>query len=422
MARFDYDIGIIGAGAAGLTIASGSAQLGARTLLIEKEPQLGGDCLHYGCVPSKTLIQSAKIYHQAQHTHRYGLPRASIEAVNMQHINQRIQEVIQTIQHHDSVERFCGLGAHVRFGSPRFTDEHCIDLGGQKISARKWVIATGSSPAKPVVKSLESIPYITNKDLFSLPSLPDSMIVLGAGPIAIEMAQAFSRLGSKITVVQRSGQILSKEDKDLADILQKKLEQEGIRFYLNASVVDAGQANNQSWIEISQDKNERKRLEAAEVLLAQGREVNIRELGLSNIGVLYDQHGIRVDRRMRTSQKHIFAAGDVTGTYQFTHAAGYEGSIVVSNAIFHLPRKVNYTWMPWCTYSAPELASIGMNEKRAQAAGIDYTVLTEQFSNNDRAQAEGQTVGSLKLLLNKKKTPLAYKSLAPMQVNSSLSG
>ena len=413
MSRFDYDIAVIGAGAAGLTITSGAAQLGARTLLIEREPNLGGDCLHYGCVPSKTLITSAGVYHQTRQTSRYGLPQAAIAPVDMQQVNQRIREVINTIQHHDSVERFCGLGAHVRFGSPQFTDEHTIDLDGRTITARKWVIATGSSPAGPAVEALKNIRCLTNKDLFSLPALPESMLVLGAGPIAIEMAQAFCRLGCKVSVVQRSGQILSKEDKDMADLLQRELEQEGIQFYLDATVVDATQDGNRSLITITRKQGPPLQLEAAAVLLAQGRQANVHGLGLSEIGVSHTARGIQVDRRMRTSRKHIFAAGDVTGAYQFTHAAGYEGSIVVSNAVFHLPRKADYTWMPWCTYSSPELASIGMNEKRAQAAGVAYSVISEQFSNNDRALTEGSAAGMLKLLLDKKSKPIGVQILGP---------
>ena len=204
MSSFDFDIAIIGGGAAGLTITAGAAQLGARTLLIEKESALGGDCLHYGCVPSKTLIKTAQVYHQIKQAEKFGLPAADIGLVQYRDVAARIQDVIATIQAHDSVERFCGLGAQVEFGAPEFLDEHAVRLNGNTISAKQWVIATGSSPAPPRLDALNNISYLTNKEIFSLDELPASMIVLGAGPIAMEMAQAFNRLGTRVQVVQRS--------------------------------------------------------------------------------------------------------------------------------------------------------------------------------------------------------------------------
>ncbi|WP_028585708.1 dihydrolipoyl dehydrogenase family protein [Desulfogranum mediterraneum] len=413
MSTFDYDIGIIGGGAAGLTITAGAAQLGARTLLIEKEPLLGGDCLHYGCVPSKTLIKSAHVYHQIKEAERYGLPTAAIGPVNFRSIAARIQEVISTIQVHDSVERFCRLGAQVGFGQAEFVDEHTVLLDGSRRSAKYWVIATGSEPAPPRVKCLTEIEMITNRDIFSLDELPGSMIVLGAGPIAMEMAQAFNRLGTQVSVIQRSAQILSKEDRDMADTVMAAMEEEGVRFFLGATVLAASQKGGRRRIEFSTGDGSRHQLEADQVLLAQGRTPNTRDLGLERIELAHDLRGVTVDRRLRTSHRHIFAAGDITGSYQFTHAAGYEGGIVVSNAIFRLPRKTNYTWLPWCTYTDPELASVGLNERRARALGIDYTVWSEEFAANDRALAEGATRGKLKLLLDEREKPIGVQIAGP---------
>ncbi len=412
MSKFDYDIAVIGGGAAGLTTASGAAQLGAKTLLIEKEPSLGGDCLHFGCIPSKTLIHSAKLYHNMQQGERFGLPVISPPAVDFSKVAERIQSVIDVIQVHDSVERFNKLGVEVQFGSPQFNDEHSVTLGSKKISAKSWVIATGSSPAPPRVPCLNNIAYITNKEIFTLSTLPKSMLVLGAGPIAIEMAQAFKRLGSDVTVIQRSAQILSKEDKDMADGVMQKLEEEGIRFFLNATVTNASEQGSMKELHIQCGETETI-LTADTVLLAQGRSPNVENLGLSAIDLEYTNRGIVVDQRMRTSHKHIYAPGDINGAFQFTHAAGYEGGIVVSNAIFHLPRKINTKWMPWCTYTEPELASIGMNEKAATTAGLSYTVLTEQFGENDRALTEGKETGQLKLLLDAKEKPLGVQILGP---------
>ncbi len=415
MANYDYDMGIIGGGAAGLTIASGAAQLGAKTLLIEKEDRLGGDCLHYGCVPSKTLIKSARVYQQMKNAHVFGLPDITPGPVDFSRVRERIESVISGIQKHDSEDRFCRLGVKVEFGQPEFVDEYQVRLPGQTVSAAKWVIASGSSPAPPPYAGLEKINYLTNKELFSLESLPSSMIILGAGPIAMEMAQAFNSLGTRVEVIQRSGQILSKEDQDMADMVMHNLQQEGVIIHLHASVMaieDAG--NRRPRITISTKGDETPvQLEAETLLVAMGRRANLEGLGLENIGVDFSPKGLTVDKRLRTRHKHIYAAGDVTGTYQFTHAAGYEGGIVLSNAIFHLPRKVDYSTMPWCTYTHPELASIGMNVKAARAAGIEYSEWSENFQNNDRSLAEGNQSGLIKMLLDAGGKPLGVQIAGP---------
>lgn len=413
MATYDYDIGIIGGGAAGLTVASGAAQLGAKTLLVEKEKELGGDCLHFGCVPSKTLIRTAQAYHTIKNSQAFGLPSVEIPPVDFTKVKERIQSVIATIQKHDSEERFCSLGAKVQFGEPSFVDEHAVRLNGEIVSAKTWVIATGSSPDSPPIEGLDKTPYITNKEIFSLDRLPESMIILGAGPIAAEMAQAFCRLGTKVSVVQRSGQILTKEDKDMADELMQVLAAEGVTFHLNTSVLGVRDLGGQKEVSVKDKEGKTTNLTAERILVAMGRDPNIRGLNLEGIGVEFDRKGVKVDERMRTSQKHVYAAGDVTGKFQFTHAAGYEGGIVVSNAIFHLPRKANYTFLPWCTYTDPELASIGMNEKAAKEAGIEYSVFTEPFKANDRSLAEGERVGNIKMLLDKSQKPIGVQILGP---------
>ena len=413
MAEFDYDIGIIGGGAGGLTVAAGAAQLGAKTLLVEKEPLLGGDCLHYGCVPSKTLIKTAHVYHLMKSAREFGLPALEIPPVDFQQVAKRIQSVITTIQKHDSEERFCTLGAKVVFGEPSFLDEHAVQLNGNRVSAKNWVIATGSSPGIPPIEGLDGTPHITNKEIFSLDRLPESMVVLGAGPIATEMAQAFCRLGTKVHVVQRSGQILSREDRDMADGVMELLRKEGVAFHLNASVQKTRDLGNEREVTFKNEEGETVHLKAERILVALGRTPNVDDLNLDGIGVKTNSRGVIVDNRMRTSQKHIYGAGDVTGAYQFTHAAGYEGGIVLSNAIFHLPRKANYTFLPWCTYTDPELASIGMNEKRAREAGLEYSVWTEAFEDNDRSLAEGQRAGKIKMILDDKEKPLGVQILGP---------
>jgi pyruvate/2-oxoglutarate dehydrogenase complex dihydrolipoamide dehydrogenase (E3) component len=413
MPKYDFDIGIIGGGAGGLTVASGASRFGAKTLLIEKEKELGGDCLHYGCVPSKTLIRTAHVYHMMKNAPRFGLPAVDIKPVDYRDVARRIQYVIGAIQKHDSEERFCKLGVKVEFGNPEFIDEHSVRVNGKNYSASKWVIATGSSPAIPPIEGIYQTSCITNKEIFSLDSLPRSMAVIGAGPIAIEMAQAFCRLGTRVFVIQRSGQILSKEDKDMADIVMNVLSAEGIVFHLNAELVSVKEFGAEKEVVIRNKDGDTESIRAEQVLVALGREANVSGLRLENISLDFDRKGIRVDNRMRTNHPHIYAVGDVTGAYQFTHAAGYEGGIALSSAILHLPRKADYTFLPWCTFTDPELASIGMNEKRAKEAGIEYSVWTEQFSANDRGLAEGEEVGQVKLIIDNNGDPVGAQILGP---------
>lgn len=412
MPNYDFDIGILGGGAAGLTVASGAAQLGAKTLLIEKEGRLGGDCLHYGCVPSKTLIMTAKVRRLISRARQFGLPELETAQVDFKAVAARIQSVIGAIQKHDSVERFCKLGAQVEFGDASFTDEYSIRLGAKTYSAKNWVIATGSSPSVPPIDGLDKTPYITNREIFSLDRLPSSMIFLGAGPIAAEMAQAFCRLGSKVTVIQRSGQILGREDKDMADELMKIMEAEGVIFHVKAEIVKVRDLGTEREVVIRK-AGEKLRLHAESIVVAMGRDANVSGLGLEKIGLEFQSKGIEVDRRMRTNFKNIFAAGDVTGLYQFTHAAGYEGGIVVSNAIFHLPKKADYTFLPHCTYTDPEFAVVGLTETAAREKGLDYSVWTEEFRTNDRSLAEGEEAGKIKLVLDEKDRPAGVQILGP---------
>jgi pyruvate/2-oxoglutarate dehydrogenase complex dihydrolipoamide dehydrogenase (E3) component len=411
MSLQDYDIGIIGGGSAGLTIAAGAAQFGAKTLLIDKDDKLGGDCLHYGCVPSKTLIKTAHVHHLMKNASSFGLPRHEIGPVDFRDVSYRIKSVIATIQKHDSVERFCGLGVKVQFGNVTFKNERTVSLNGKDITAKNWVIATGSSPAIPIVEGLEQTPYMTNRDIFYLDRLPKSMIVLGAGPISTEMAQAFCRLGTEVTVIQRSGQILGKEDRDMADAVMQTLVAEGVKYYLNTAIISVKDLGSEREVRVKSKDGTSEAIRAEAILVALGREPNLKGMGLENAGVQHDGKGLKLDSRMRTTQKHIFGAGDVTGTYQFTHAAGYEGGVVLTNAILHLPRKVDYTFLPWCTYTDPELASIGMNETVAKEAGLKYSIWTEEFRMNDRALAEGEGLGRIKLVLDEKDKPLGVQIL-----------
>lgn len=413
MADYDFDMGVIGGGAAGLTVTAGSAQLGAKTLLVEKENKLGGDCLHFGCVPSKTLIKSAQVYHQMKHAVDFGLPAVQVPPVDFTRVARRIKSVIDIIQAHDSKERFCRLGARVEFGDPEFIDEHSIRLNGKTVTAGKWVIATGSAPAVPPIKGLDRTPFLTNRDIFYLNHLPESMIILGCGPVGCEMGQAFNRLGAKVHLVDLGNQILAKEDKDMADTVMQVMATEGVSFHLNASIDAVREIDGLKEVTITDNSGKTSRLKAQAILAATGRKPNIAGLGLDAIGVATGRQGIVVDDRLRTFHKHIYAAGDVAGGYQFTHAAGYEGGIVISNAVFRIPRRTDYTFLPWCTYTDPPLGSIGINEKGAKSAGIGYSVWTEEFKNNDRSLAEGESTGKIKLLLDKKEKPIGVQIVGP---------
>jgi pyruvate/2-oxoglutarate dehydrogenase complex dihydrolipoamide dehydrogenase (E3) component len=413
MPTYDFDMGILGGGSAGLTVASGSAQLGAKTLLIEKEEKLGGDCLHYGCVPSKTLIKTANVYHSMKNAKEFGLPEVEVPPVDFREVSKRIKSVIDIIQKHDSEERFCSLGAKVEFGEAAFIDEHTVKLNGKNISAKNWVIATGSSAVVPPIYGLDETDYITNKDIFYLDHLPKSMIILGGGPIGTEMGQAFNRLGTKVIIVDRAYQILGKEDKDMADGVMNVMISEGVEFHLGASIEAVKDLGNVKGVIIKDRNLKVVKLMAETILVAMGRKANIDELGLEDIGIKLNRRGIQVDKKLKTNHKHIYAAGDVNGGFQFTHAAGYEGGVVISNAIFHIPKSANYKYLPWCTYSDPELASIGMNEKAAQEAGINYSVWTEAFKDNDRSLAENEKIGKIKMILDEREKPIGVQILGP---------
>jgi len=415
MADYEYDLGILGGGAAGLTVAAGAAQFGAKAILIEKAPKLGGDCLHSGCVPSKTLIRTAGVWSQARRAAEFGLPNLDLPPVDLGAVMGRVRSVIETIQEHDSPERFCGLGAEVRFGAPRFLDDHTVELDGQKVTARSWVIATGSRPALPPVEGLAETPHWTNETVFSQTTLPPRLLVLGGGPIGLELAQAFQRLGSRVTVVEFLDQILGPEDADVAAILRSRLEAEGMEILTGTKAVKAERLGDGVRLTVApaHGDGEDKTLDAEALLVATGRRPNVEDLGLEAAGVEVTPRGIPTDARLRTNVKHIYACGDVNGQLPFTHVAGYEGGIALTNSVLHLPRKADYAKVPWCTYTDPEVASVGLNEKRAEKEGVEYRVLTEDFAANDRALAEGEPLGKIKVLVDGKGKVLGCQIIGP---------
>lgn len=398
MSDYEYDLGILGGGAAGLTAAAGAAQFGARTILIEKSPRLGGDCLHFGCIPSKTLIRTAKVAALIRRAREFGLPEAGPGSIDLGAVMDRVKSVIGKIQEHDSPERFCTLGAEIVFGEASFADAHTVELEGRRISAARWIIATGSAPALPPVQGLEAVPYLTNETLFDERRLPGKLIVLGGGPVGLELAQAMGRLGAAVTVVEAADQILGPEDADMAAMVRRRLEQEGITILTSTRAIGAENFSGRIRLTVSPGNGENRVIEADALLAAAGRRPNTEGLGLANAGVVHTARGIPVDARTRTNVPHIYACGDVNGQFPFTHVAGYEAGVALANAVLHLPRRIDYGKIGWCTYTDPEIASIGLNEKRAQKEGMTYRVWEESFADNDRAMAEGETEGKIKLL------------------------
>lgn len=397
------DLVVIGGGAGGLVVASGAAQLGLRVTLIEKEPKLGGDCLHYGCVPSKSLIHAARVASLQRRGAEFGL--ASIDAAaDLGKVNGYVQRVIAHIQQHDDPERFRAYGCNVLFGAARFVDPHTLEVNGQALRGRRFVIATGSHPAIPPIPGLADAGYITHLDVFSLTALPARLIVLGGGPIGVELAQALARLGSRVTIVEMAGQILAREDAEIVGLLQARLQAEGIAIHTTTAVLQVHRSERGKIVQCRHTgSGESLALEADEILVATGRRPNIEGLALDAAGVRHTPRGIDVDRRLRTSAKHIYACGDVCGPYPFTHMAEYQAGIVIANAVFRLPKKADYRVVPWVTFTDPELARVGLTETEATAQGITSTVLRFPFQDVDRAVTESETVGLVKLIVHKER-------------------
>jgi len=402
------DICVIGAGSAGLSLAAGAVQMGASVVLIEKH-RMGGDCLNTGCVPSKALLAAAHAAQSAREAGRFGvvLPEPAIDFAR---VHAHVHGVIGAIAPHDSVERFEGLGVTVIQGAARFTGPAEVEAAGQRISARRFVIATGSTAAVPPVPGLSETPFLTNESVFDLTELPAHLLVLGGGPIGIEMAQAFRGLGSDVTVIERA-MILPRDEPEAVAVLRAVLQRQGITITEGAQVAMIRPVPQGRGVEVElADGNI---IAGTHLLVAAGRKPSMDGLELSAAGVETTPRGITVDARLRTSNRRIFAAGDVAGGPQFTHVAGYHAGILVRNILFGLPAKVGYTALPWVTYSDPELAHVGLTEAEARLASHPVQVLTQPLSGNDRAQAERNTEGMAKIILGRGGRILGATILAP---------
>lgn len=399
MQNLEVDLCVIGAGSAGLSAASIAAQLGARVVLIERG-QMGGECLNTGCIPSKAMLAAAKAAHAMRSSAPFGIEAAE-PRVDFAAVHRHVHEVIATIAPHDSVERFEGLGARVIRAEAHFVKPRVLTAGDTQVRARRVIIATGSSASVPPIEGLEGVQYFTNESIFANQTFPEHLLILGGGPIGLELAQAHRRLGAKVTVVE-AAKAMAHDDCELVERLLKGLAGEGVAIREQAKVEKV--RRNGSNIVLSLDEDGQKsQLEGSHLLVAVGRSARVASLDLEHAGVAHTKEGIIVDRKMRTSARGVFAIGDVVAQApRFTHIAGYHAGIAVQNALLVPFAKTDYKSLPWVTYTDPELAHVGASEHDArQAHGDDIQVVRAEMKSNDRAQTELATGGVVKVVARK---------------------
>ena len=396
MSKYDYNIVVIGAGSGGLVSSLIAAGTQAKVALIEAD-KMGGDCLNTGCVPSKALIKVAKTVYEIQQADKYGI-HCNAPEVDFQAVMQHVHNAIKTIEPHDSIERFTQLGVDCFQGHAFIEDPHHVRIGEQILSTKNIIIATGAKASVPDISGLSQVDYLTSDNLWQLQKLPKKLLILGAGPIGVEMAQAFQRLGSEVTLADRNSRLLKVEDNDVSEHLLQQFESEGIHCLLNhqLSSMDA-QRNTATFI----CHDEKRQVSFDKVLICLGRSANISGFGLEALGVeINAKKRIQSNAFLQTNIANIFVCGDVTGPYQFTHAASHQAWTATVNALFSpLKRfKINYDNMAWCTFVDPQIARLGINEQEAQQQSIAYEVSRYDFADLDRAICEGKNQGFIKVL------------------------
>jgi pyruvate/2-oxoglutarate dehydrogenase complex dihydrolipoamide dehydrogenase (E3) component len=404
MAKYEYDALVIGGGAAGLTTAGIAANFGAKTMMIEKD-RLGGDCTWTGCVPSKTLLKAATVMHNTKQAEKYGLTAGKVEldpALVMKHVDKVRRQVYKDA---DDPDIFKEMGINVVEGSAGFVDDHTVKITDSKglqreVSGKYIFICTGASAFVPPIEGIDSVDYLTNDSLFEIESMPGKLVIIGGGPIGSEMAQAFMRLGTEVDVVDMAPGILSNDDLELTAILKDTLEEEGVTYHLNSSLKSVAKSGSGITVTIEQD-GEEKKLSADKILMATGRRANIDSLQTDIAGINTYKGGISVDDKCRTNIKHIYAVGDVTGRYQFTHMCEHMAKVATSNALIKIPMKIDKKHVPWVTYTNPELGHVGATEKQLNDAGESFEVYRFPFSKIDRAITDGNTTGLIKVYAKK---------------------
>jgi len=396
-----YDLVVIGAGTAGLVTAAGAAGLGAKVALVERH-LMGGDCLNVGCVPSKTLLRSARAAADARDASRFGV-EISPDAVriNFGQVMERLRAVRAGISAHDSAQRFRTLGVDVFLGEARFLDRHSAGVGDKTLRFKRAVVATGGRPAAPKVEGLAEAGFLTNETVFSLTELPATLAVIGGGPIGCELAQAFARLGSRVTILHKHSHLLDREDPGAADILQRQFAREGIEMIFNAQLWRVGTSEKGKRLEFKSSVGAAE-VTVDEVLAAAGRIPNIEGLNLEAADVSYDaRHGVRVNDLLQTTNRHIYAAGDVCLKWKFTHAADAAARIVIQNALFLGRKRVSALTMPWCTYTDPEVAHVGLSAEAATQRHDEIETYTQAMGKVDRAVTDGEEDGFVKVHVEK---------------------
>ena len=391
------DLCVIGAGSGGLSVAAGAAQLGADTVLIEAG-RMGGDCLNVGCVPSKSLLAAGHAAHAAADGEAFGVRPQGWPAIDAGAVRRHVQGVIDAIAPHDSQERFEGLGVTVRRTTARFVDPETVEADGERIRARRFVVATGSRPAVPPIPGIERVGYLTNETIWDLADIPAHLIIVGGGPIGTELAQAHRRLGARVTLLEAK-RLLPRDDAELVAVVRDALTAEGVAVREGVRITEVAPAGNGVRVTVEDDAGAHA-VDGSHLLVAAGRAPNVEALELDKAGIAATKAGITVDRRLRTSNRRVFAIGDVAGGPQFTHVAGHHAGVVVQNALFRLPAKVSAV-IPAVTYTDPELASVGPPvEDAAAEAGVE--LVRVPYAESDRARAERRTEGLLKLAADKR--------------------
>ncbi len=387
-----YNLVVIGAGTAGLVSAAGAAGLGARVALVERE-LLGGDCLNVGCVPSKALLRCARAAADVRDAGRFGVEVPAGARVNFPAVMERMRRLRAEISPHDSAARFRGLGVDVFLGQARFTGPDVVEVGGKLLRFSKAVIATGARAARPPIPGLDEAGYLTNETVFALTELPRRLAVIGAGPVGCELAQAFARFGAEVTLLGNRPQLLPREDREAAALVEASLKRDGIKLLLGINVRAVDRQGADAVLRLDGEE-----VRADSILIGVGRAPNVEGLGLEAAGAAYDaKKGVHVNDRLRTTNRRIYAAGDVCSRYQFTHAADAMARIVIRNALFLGRAKASALTIPWCTYTDPEVAHVGLYEHEARERGFAVQTFTQELAEVDRAVLDGETDGFVKV-------------------------
>jgi pyruvate/2-oxoglutarate dehydrogenase complex dihydrolipoamide dehydrogenase (E3) component len=395
-----YNLVVIGAGTAGLITAAGAAGLGARVALVERH-LMGGDCLNVGCVPSKCVIRSSRILAEVREAHKFGVRVPEGTAVDFAAVMERMRRLRSRISFNDSAERYKALGVDIFLGEGRFTGRNTIEVNGKTLRFKKGVIATGARAVEPPVQGLKEAGFLTNETVFSLTECPERLTVFGAGPIGCELAQAFQRLGSKVTIIERAPQFLTREDPDAAKIVADSFRRDGVEVRLNTTVDQVTLSGKEKIIHVQTD-GEAGQIFADEILVGAGRAPNVDGLNLEAAGVEYDERsGVSVNDNLQTTNSNIYAAGDICLRHKFTHTADATARIVIQNALFMGRKKQSTLTIPWCTYTDPEIAHVGMYEKEAVAKGIAVETFVREMKEVDRAIADGEEEGFVKIHVKK---------------------